>query len=304
MYSLCKAESIPHRNTKKWIVAQNDNEWEACLKLHEHAQRIGVPTKPIPLEEGKRREPDVQAKKGILESESTGIVDSHSLMQYLLGEFKDDGGDVALHSSVTSIFSDPVQGYQITINDKASSTPISITAETVVNSAGLSAVAISNMLLPSDRQMTPYYCKGSYFAYSRSHPKPSTLVYPAPSPGHGGLGTHLTVDLSGQVRFGPDVEWVDDPNDLDPENAQLDKAIEEIVRYLPGVDREALRPDYAGMRPKLGKTAAAAQGDGFEDFVIRKEEGFEGFINLLGIESPGLTSSLAIAEKVENLLYK
>ena len=130
------------------------------------------------------------------------------------------------------------------------------------------------------------------------------LIYPAPEPGLGGLGTHLTLDISGRIRFGPDVQWVDDPNDLAVDSSRLSEAITQIKKFLPSVKEEAIMPDYAGIRPKLAKNSAVASGKGFADFVIRKEEGFEGFVNLLGIESPGLTSSLAIAEMVEGLLYR
>ncbi|KAI9889354.1 MAG: hypothetical protein M1814_005522 [Vezdaea aestivalis] len=304
LYDLCRSKSIPYRNTKKWIVAQSDEEWDRTLKLHQHAKQLGIPTRAVSLEEGKLSEPDVHAGTGILESESTGIVDSHSLMQYLLGAFQEQGGDVALNSSVDSISQRADGIYELAIEDSSSSTRTIITTETLVNSAGLGAVSISNMLLPEYRQKSAHYCKGSYFSYSFSHPKPKTLVYPAPSPGHGGLGTHLTVDLAGQVRFGPDVEWVDDPTDLSPEHAQLDKAYIEIIKYMPGIKKEALSKEYSGIRPKLARASAVAQGAGFQDFYIRHEPGYNGFINLLGIESPGLTSSLAIAEEVEELLYE
>ena len=121
-------------------------------------------------------------------------------------------------------------------------------------------------------------------------------------PGHAGLGTHLTLDLSGRIRFGPDVQWTDSPSDYAPNTANMEAAIKDIKLYLPGVDESAIAPDYVGIRPKLGKLAATS-GASFQDFYIVKEEGFEGFVNLLAIESPGLTSCLAIAEEVEGLLY-
>ena len=112
--------------------------------------------------------------------------------------------------------------------------------------------------------------------------------------------------MAGQIRFGPDVEWVESPDDLTPNESRLGAAIEQIETYLPGIDRSRVEVGYCGIRPKLGKGGSVARGDGkgFEDFVIRKEEGFERFINLLGIESPGLTSCLAIGEMVEGLLYR
>ena len=301
MYDLCAKQSIPHRNTKKWIVAQTERQWEDCVALHKRVRAIGVPTRFVSLDEGRRREPDVRAETGILESETTGIVNSHGLMTYLQGDFEERGGDCAFNSPVVGIESleGGQGGYRIFTKDERSSEESSITAETLINSAGLFACHINNMILPPERHRTPYYAKGSYFSYSASHPKPSTLIYPAPEPQQGGLGTHLTLDMAGRVRFGPDIEWVDDATDYAPREDRLEKAITAVQQYLPGVDRDAMAMDYSGIRPKL-----AGPGIGFRDFVIQREDGFDGFINLLGIESPGLTSSLAIAEMVDSLLYR
>lgn len=227
-------------------------------------------------------------------------------MLYLQGDFEDRGGDTSFLTSVTGI-EKVSDGYKITAVSGADGEETSITAETVVNSAGNFAVQVSNMLLPAERHLRPFYAKGTYFSYSASFPKTSVLVYPALLPGHGGLGTHLTLDLGGMVRFGPDVEWVDDPSDLTPSPARLRAAIPEIRAYLPNVDPGAIGLDYCGIRPKLGKGGSlntGGKGSGFQDFVIREEGGFPGFVNLLGIESPGLTSSLAIGEFVEGILYR
>ncbi|KAI9799552.1 MAG: hypothetical protein M1825_004478 [Sarcosagium campestre] len=310
LYSLLAEHSIPHRRTKKWIVAQNDKQMEHLHALHDHAKSVSVPTSFIPLDEAHRREPEVRATKGVLESPTTGILDSHALMQYLQGSFEDAGGDTALMSSVTGLeaLDGGRSGYRIetltaggpTSND---ATSMSITAETLINSTGLGACTIANMLLPPARYVTPHYAKGTYYAYAASTPKPSTLIYPAPEPGHAGLGTHLTLDMAGAVRFGPDVEWVDSPHDLTPRADRLHEALAEVRKYLPGIREDAVSPDYCGIRPKLSRAASGVAGKGFEDFVIRREEGFEGWVNLLGIESPGLTSCLAIADKVDELLY-
>lgn len=316
-------------NCGKWIVAQDQAQLDALHKVHDFAKSINVPIRWLSKEEAARREPDVRCEAGALESPSTGIVDSHSYMQFLHGSFEDAGGDTALASPVTrieapsagspdwKIWTSPPGQTEPVPSDPTPQTPSPdrevareedsyITAETIINSAGLYACAINNLIMPLDRQRVPYYAKGSYFSYAKSHPKPSTLVYPAPVPGHGGLGTHLTLDMSGRVRFGPDVEWVDSPTDLAPSNnsERFAAAIADIKTYLPGIDESVLALDYAGIRPKLGKLGAVTSGKGFQDFYIKKEEGFDGFINLLGIESPGLTSSLAIAEEVYGLLYK
>ncbi|KAL4741897.1 Sac2 family-domain-containing protein [Aspergillus similis] len=310
LYSLCAKQGIPYRNTKKWIVAQNEEQWDVTMKVHELAKQLGVPTRLVSQHEAREREPEVRGRAGILESRSTGIVDSHALMTYLQGDFEDKGGDCAFLTEVTGI--DPLDGgrsgYRITARSGSGgeSETTSIIAETVINSAGNYACNINNMLLPPERHRTPYYAKGTYFSYSASFPtrRPSVLVYPATLPGTGGLGTHLTLDMGGQIRFGPDVEWVDDPNDLKPSPARMELAIPEIQAYLPNVDPTALTLSYCGIRPKLSKAGSVNTGKGFQDFVIQEEVGFPGFVNLLGIESPGLTSSLAIGEMVEGILYK
>ncbi|KAF2401725.1 L-2-hydroxyglutarate dehydrogenase mitochondrial precursor [Trichodelitschia bisporula] len=302
MYDLCRQHAIPHRNCGKWIVAQDEPQMGELERLHAFAASIGVPTHFLARAVAHDREPDVRAEAGVLESPTTGIIDSHAYMQYLQGSFEDRGGICALRSPVTRVV--PVRagagGWEIWTEGPDATC---VTAEAVINSAGLYAVALSNSILPPERHREAHFAKGSYFAYAASKPAPKTLVYPAPRPGHGGLGTHLTLDMAGRVRFGPDVEWIDDPSDYSVNESRLGEALDEIQTYLPGIDRDAIRLDYAGIRPKLGRMSAVVSGKGFQDFYIAKEEGFEGFINLLGIESPGLTSSLAIGEEVEKLLY-
>lgn len=305
LYELCAKHNIPHRNTGKWIVAQDDTQLRSLERIHDFSKQVGVPTRFLSKREAQDREPHVRAEAGVLESTTTGIVDSHSLMQYLEGDFENRGGICAFKSPVVRV--SPIDagrgGWEITTKtddgDEAT-----ITAETLVNSAGLAAIPISNMILPEDRHRKPFYAKGTYYSYSLSHPKPSTLVYPAPVPGHGGLGTHLTLDMAGRIRFGPDVEWTDSPSDYTPNPKNLSAALDDIQSYLPSIDRDAIGLDYVGIRPKLGKASATSGGKGFVDFYIEREAGFEGFVNLLGIESPGLTSCLAIAERVEGLVYR
>lgn len=263
-----------------------------------------MPTRWVSEEEVKRDGEGVRAICA-LESPTTGIVDSHGLMMCLLGLFEDAGGMLALNSPVVDI--SPLgdkpgsSGWEVQVKDASTGETSTITAETIINTAGLGAVEIHNMIVPPSQHKKLYFAKGNYFSYGSSHPRPTRLIYPAPEPGHGGLGTHLTLDLGGRVRFGPDVEWVDSPSELAVNPARFEEAVLEIKKYLPGIDETCLEPDYAGIRPKLGDKEAVARG--FQDFVIRREEGYEGWVNLLGIESPGLTSSLAIAEEVDGLLY-
>ncbi|KAK9712720.1 hypothetical protein K7432_006940 [Basidiobolus ranarum] len=150
------------------------------------------------------------------------------------------------------------------------------------------------------KKLKIYYVKGHYYGY-RGSPKVSRLIYPCPEKNLAGLGTHLTVDLAGKMKFGPDVKYINDPNDYHIEEGErLDDFLNAIREYLPEVRQEGLYADYAGIRPKL-----QAPGDPFRDFVIREEidNNLPGFINCVGIESPGLTSSLAIGEMVETILY-
>lgn len=321
LYAYCARNAVPHRNTGKFIVAQTPGQREALQRVYDHcAGALGgaVPVRWVGKEELARREPHVRAEAGCLESPSTGIVDSHGLMVALLGHFEDSGGTFSPGSHVVGVapLAGPSggkgrgeAGWEVRVRDARSGEESTVTADTLVNAAGLGACDVHNMVVggPDDdaaRRMRTYYAKGNYFSYSASSPRVGTLVYPAPEPGAGGLGTHLTMDMGGRVRFGPDVEWVDSADDLAVSGARMAAAIEEIKKYLPGVDVSALAPDYAGIRPKLAPRQAVMEGTGFNDFVIRREEGYEGWVNLLGIESPGLTSSLAIGEMVEGLLYR
>ncbi|KAK4204988.1 putative mitochondrial L-2-hydroxyglutarate dehydrogenase [Triangularia verruculosa] len=306
LYALCNKHGIPHRCTGKWIVAQNDLQLVALEQIHTFCNKeIHVPIHWVSLEEAKKREPAVRAEKAILESPTTGIIDSHALMLTLLGLFEEAGGTLALSSNVKSITplgQNGSSGWELTVSDPSGETS-TITTETFINAAGLGAVQINNLIVPKEQHRKLYYAKGNYFSYPAPQPKVNTLIYPAPEPGHGGLGTHLTMDLAGRIKFGPDVEWVDSPVDLAVNQSRLGETIQEVKKYLPSLDETQLVPDYAGMRPKLGKASAVAHGKGFVDFYIEKEKNYEGWVNLLGIESPGLTSCLAIAERVDKLLY-
>ncbi|KAL8382613.1 hypothetical protein RB595_006409 [Gaeumannomyces hyphopodioides] len=319
LYRLCARRGVSHRRTGKWVVAQTAGQLDALRRIHDHCARLGldVPLRWVGRDEARRREPAVRADAGVLESPETGIVDSHALMLALQGELEDSGrADVALLSRVVGV--EPLAGgagwvlrVQSNTRQEGEEKETTVTAETVVNAAGHGAVDLHNMAMAHSgselRHQQPlrmFYAKGNYFSYGASRPRVGTLVYPAPEPGAGGLGTHLTLDMAGRIRFGPDVEWVDSPDDLAVNPARLPDAVREIKKYLPGVDEAALAPDYAGIRPKLGRKGAVVSGSGFVDFVVRKEDGLEGWVNLLGIESPGLTSCLAIGEMVEQLLYK
>lgn len=318
LYAFCAAHAVPHRNTGKWIVAQDPDERDALEAVYRHC--VGplagrVPVRWLGADEMARREPHVRADAGCLESPTTGIVDSHALMVALLGQFEDAGGTFSPGSAVARVAPLPTggdgrapgaAGWEVRVRDARTGEETGITAATLVNAAGLGSVDVHNMIVPagSPRRRKLFFAKGNYFSYAASQPSVGTLIYPAPRAGHGGLGTHLTLDMAGRIKFGPDVEWVERADDLAVNGSRMDEAVGEIKKYLPGVDVAALAPDYAGIRPKLASHGAVMDGGkGFNDFVIRREEGYDGWVNLLGIESPGLTSCLAIGERVEGLLY-
>jgi len=310
LYEFCKTHDVPHRRVSKWIVAQNEEQHQALQRIHDLCvSELNVPVRWIPLEEAARLEPAVRARVAILESPTTGIIDSHALMMALLGQFEDRGGTLALASTVEDI--KPVgtqpsppgaEGWSLSVRDTKTGDVSAVSASAIINSAGLGAVAVHNMIVPPSQQKRMFYAKGNYFSYAASNPKVNRLIYPAPQPGLGGLGTHLTLDMAGRIRFGPDVEWVDSPDDLSVSPARLPQAIKEVKMYLPDLDETQLQPDYAGIRPKLAKAGAAAHGADFVDFSIGPVEGYEKWVDLLNIESPGLTSSLAISEKVGQIL--
>lgn len=293
LYEVGEKYGVEMRKCGKWIVAQDDSQYKFLEQMYNRSKEIGVRLEWVSLDRAKQLEPAVIAKAGILHSPTTGILSAHSLMTYLEGVMQSNGADISLDTVVTGIeYRGNSNGYLVTCQSGAE--PVTIRADNIINSAGLYAPNVSNMLLPKDRHVQAYYAKGNYYSYTSSKPAVSRLIYPCPSD-FGSLGTHLTIDLAGRIRFGPDFEWVDRPDDLAVNGKNLDRAIEDIRNYVD-LDPEHLVPDYAGIRPKIVNTTK------FQDFVIRQEPGFPGFINLLNMESPGLTASMAIAEYVENLL--
>ncbi|KAB8337264.1 hypothetical protein FH972_021566 [Carpinus fangiana] len=320
LYAYCERKRVPHRRTGKWVVSQTPEQAAEVEKVHRFARDVLgrdeegawlAPTRWLTAEEVETREPAVRAAAGALESTSTGILDSHAYMQALLGDFEEQGGTTAFASPVVRVealgrsggtgAADGSVGWRVWTSDDEADC---VTAEVLVNSAGLGAVDVHNMIVPEERRRKAYFAKGNYYSYSASAPKVGTLIYPAPVPGHGGLGTHLTLDMGGRVRFGPDVEYVDSPDDLSVSGNGLAQALDDIAAYLPGLEREAVGLDYCGIRPKLSGQGSVTGGKGFVDFYIKKEDGYHGWVNLMGIESPGLTSSLAIGEEVGRLLYE
>ncbi len=295
LYPYCLEHGVPHRRCGKLIVATTEAQKATLEQIRAKAAANGV----IDLEwlepaAVRELEPEVFCTAALL-SPSTGIIDSHALMLAYQGEAEDHGSMLAFRARVErgKVAED---GIELEVGGDA---PMSLKARIVVNSAGLHAPDLAARFegLRRDLLPTAYYCKGNYFTLAGARPF-SHLVYPVPE--HAGLGVHVTLDLGGQVRFGPDVEWVHGINyDVDPRRADVFYAA--IRTYWPGLKDGTLEPGYAGMRPKL-----APKGSVADDFVIQgpREHGVPGLVNLFGIESPGLTSSLALAEDVERALQQ
>lgn len=294
LYDFCASHHVPHARCGKIVVAVNEAQRAQLAAIMARAQANGVGDLEK-LDRGGLRalEPELEGLWG-LHSPSTGIVDSHALMLALLGDLEARGGAVALQTSFLS--ARPVAGGIVVSTGGRESADI--VARHVVLASGLNAPALARRFAGIREEVLPRACfaKGSYFSLARKSPF-ARLVYPAPEPG--GLGIHLTIDLAGRARFGPDVEWLDARAEgefdyrVDPGRAERFYAA--IRSYWPGLREGDLVPDYSGVRPKI-----VAPGAQDADFCILDEtaHGVAGLIALMGIESPGLTSALAIGQDV------
>ncbi len=295
LYGYCAERGVPHRRCGKLIVANTRTQFEALPAILEKARGNGVADLELLNREGAQRlEPALECL-GAVFSPSTGIVDSHGLMLSYQGDLENAGGLVACHSGVDEMVVSS-QGIEVRSIDGTR-----LLARTVVNAAGLWACDLALRVRGLDSRHVPkaWYAKGSYFTLSGRTPF-SHLIYPAPEPDRhlAGLGVHLTIDLGGQAKFGPDVQWTDSPDDPVVDPARGDAFYAEVRRYWPALADGALQPGYAGIRPKI-----SGPGEPAADFLIQgpAAHGVPGLVNLFGIESPGLTSSLAIAEHVAAL---
>jgi L-2-hydroxyglutarate oxidase LhgO len=290
LYAYCRERQIPHRQCGKLVVASSPAEVAYLEKLLAQALANGVDDcRVIDAGELRALEPQIEGHAALL-SPSTGIIDSHGLMEAYITDIEFHGGIVVVNSPVLDgeLVADGV------VLSVGGSDPFRAKARIVINAAGLGAWSVSTGLQGLDPATIPqrHFAKGSYFSLSGKAPA-SRLIYPVPEVG--GLGVHLTLDLAGQARFGPDVEWTDVPN-YDVEPARAEKFYAAIRRYWPHLQDDALQPAYAGVRPKTSGPAAGGGGD----FIIQgpAETGHSAYVALYGIESPGLTASLAIADDV------
>lgn len=292
LYDYCAERGIAHQRCGKLIVATREDQREQLQAIAAKAAANGVDDlRWLEATEAMAMEPALQCVAA-LHSPSTGIIDSHSLMLALQGDLENAGGMVVCHASVREAAVAP-DGIWLRTSDGTE-----LTARAVVNAAGLHAPALAACIQGLAPQFVPraFYAKGSYFTLSGRAPF-SRLIYPVPEAA--GLGVHLTLDLGGQAKFGPDVQWVDDPDDLQVDPARAEGFYAEIRRYWPALADGALSPGYAGIRPKI-----SGPGEPAADFVIQGPDlhGVPGLVQLLGIESPGLTSCLAIGKRVACLL--
>ena len=292
LYAYCAERNLPHQRCGKLIVATDDLQRAQLQGVAAKAAANGVhDLVSLSAAQARALEPALHCVAA-LHSPSTGIVDSHALMLSLLGDVEAAGGVLALNSPLASM--GVAQG-AIELEAKDGT---QLRARTVVNAAGHGAPALAALtkgLAPAHVPQA-YFAKGSYFTLAGRSPF-SHLIYPVPEAA--GLGVHLTLDLGGQARFGPDVQWVGGAHDLQVEPARGEAFYAEVRRYWPALADGALQPAYAGMRPKI-----SGPGEPAADFVIQgpAAHGVPGLVNLFGIESPGLTSALALAETVEAML--
>lgn len=296
LYAYCTERGIAHQRCGKLIVANTASQLAALPAIMAKAALNGVDDLVLlDRTQARKLEPELECL-GAVHSPSTGIVDSHALMLALQGDLEHLGGMVACHSGVREM-AVANDGIEVESLDGTR-----LLARTVVNAAGLHACELARKIRGLDARGVPkaWFAKGSYFTLVGRAPF-SRLIYPAPEPeAHlAGLGVHLTLDLGGQAKFGPDVQWTSSPDDLqvDPQRAQAFYA--EVRRYWPGMPDGSLQPGYAGIRPKISGPHEAAA-----DFCIQgpQDHSVRGLVNLFGIESPGLTSSLALAGHVTSLV--
>ncbi|MEK7376843.1 MAG: NAD(P)/FAD-dependent oxidoreductase [Candidatus Margulisiibacteriota bacterium] len=296
LYGFCAEHGVKHKKRGKIIVSTNEEEEKELVEIHRNAIEIGVRgLSLLTAEEIKSIEPDVFALNGIY-SETTGIIDVHGLMRKLFDQAQGNGVMFSFGNEITGIKKEK-EGYVLKTERGDD-----IFSEKVINCAGLFSDRIAG-IAGFDVDILKYrlhYCKGDYFTISEENNRLSHLVYPVPHDKGYGLGVHATIGLSGRIRLGPDTTYVDEISyDVDP--AKAGDFYSAAKKFLPWLKKESVVPDTSGIRPKL-----QGPNDGIKDFVIKEESdnGFPGFVNLIGIESPGLTSCLAIANLVSSLTNK
>ncbi len=291
LYEICTKNNIPHQKIGKLIIATTENEITKIEQLYHNAQQNGVSSVSIlEQEQVHKMEPNIKAV-GALYSPDTGIISAHALMDYYLHTAKMRGAHLVSETEVMGI-ERITGGYRIdTLNKRGES--FKLATEMLINAAGLQSDAIGRMI---GKAYSLHYCKGNYFGiHNVKNGMVQRLIYPIPERNHVGLGIHLTLDLNGRMKLGPDTTYINRVEDYRIDASKAEQFYGAAVRFLPFIKREDIVPDMSGIRPKL-----QGPGEGFHDFVI--SEDLPGFVNLVGIESPGLTASPAIARHVKRIL--
>ncbi|TVQ34701.1 MAG: NAD(P)/FAD-dependent oxidoreductase [Geminicoccaceae bacterium] len=288
LYDYCRERHVHHANCGKLIVATDESQHATLRNIQAKAKENGVELEWWEAERARALEPEL-ACTAALWSSTTGIVDSHAFMLALEGDLGGAGGLVVFHAPVEAATATG-DGFVLRVGGDA---PMELLADELVNCAGLHAPRLAARIQGLALPYVPagYYCKGNYFTLSGRSPF-ARLIYPVPEAA--GLGVHVTIDLAGQARFGPDTEWVDEL-DYDVHASRADVFYAAVRKYWPALPDDALQPGYAGIRPKLAPAGAPT-----EDFRIEGPavHGLKGLVNMFGIESPGLTASLALADLV------
>jgi len=293
LYDFCASHGVPHKKVGKLIVAADEKQIAKIEGIYRQGQINGVEgLEFLGGNSARAMEPALNCVAAMLSAE-TGIIDSHSYMLALQGDLEDRGGMIAFNTRIERL-TPTATGWQVAFGGAETGT---LDVDAVVNSAGLGAQAIARATegYPETRVPRLVLAKGNYFGFT-GRPAFRHLIYPAPV--EGGLGTHVTLDMAGRMRFGPDVEWIEQESyTVDPRRA--DSFYASIRSYFPGLPDDSLVPDYCGIRPKL-----TGKGEPAADFLIDApvDHGLPRLVHLFGIESPGLTSSLSIAEDVTRLL--
>ena len=294
LYTYAKKFNVPFINTKKIIVANNQSQLDQVLEIKNQAELNGVDNlELLDPKQVNQLEPLIKSFGGLLVS-STGVIDQHNLMQSYLGEFENNGGMISYNSNVKKI-SIVNNKFEIEVMDNENTITL-IICDHLINAAGIFASDVANTIEGLDKKYVPntYLAKGNYFSLNKKLPI-THLIYPVPE--KISLGIHLTLEIDHSIKFGPDAEWVNDPYDYSVDENLKSKFVNSINKYLPNITEDMLTPAYAGLRPITSKEDRAKR-----DFTISTAEDhkIEKLINLYGIESPGLTSSLAIAKYVND----
>lgn len=294
LYAYCDERGVAYKKTGKLIVAHDESELAQLDVIQQRALDSGVTDLyRISAAEAAALEPELRCHSALV-SPSTGIIDSHGLMLALQGDAENHGAQCVFHTPFQQGRHLQDGGFELEFGGDA---PVRLTTDIVINATGLYAPVVARQIrdTPHDRIPTPRYCKGSYFTLMGRSPF-RHLVYPVPN--EAGLGVHLTLDMGGQTKFGPDTEWINEIDyRLDENRAQ--GFYNTIRRYWPALPDDALVPGYTGIRPKI-----AARGEPAADFMVLgpAQHGVAGLVHLLGIESPGLTACLALAQHVGAML--